>query len=148
MHHRPGHLVRRAQQVHASLWLVMVSRDVTPTQFSALSVLAANPGADQVTVSREASLDTSTTGAVIERLIQRGWVTVSSDPTDRRRRVLSLTDAGREVHGTLWATAEDMTRRMTDCFDADEQAQFVDLLARFVDHGERLAAGSTAARTA
>lgn len=146
MHNRPGHLIRRAQQVHAALWLNMVSRDVTPTQFSALSVIAAHSRVDQVTVSREASLDTSTTGAVIERLIQRGWVLARNDPADRRRRLLSLTSTGVDVHRAVWSTAEEMTRRLTGCFEPAEQEQFVELLSRFVEHGEHLST-SGAGRT-
>ncbi|MGP6170048.1 MarR family winged helix-turn-helix transcriptional regulator [Microbacterium sp. A196] len=133
---RPGHLVRRAQQVHSSLWSAMVSKDVTPTQYSAISVIAASEGVDQVTVSRGASLDTSTTGAVIERLVQRGWVRAAPDPSDRRRRILSLTDDGRRIHREVGTSADAMTVWMTECFDAAERDQFVGLLRRFVDHGE------------
>lgn len=146
MHSRPGHLVRRAQQVHSALWAISVSKDVTPTQFSALSVIAARPGVDQVTISREASLDTSTTGAVIERLIQRGWVIAQSDPADRRRRLLTLSPAGSDVHRAVWGTAEEMTRRLMACFDREEQAQFVDLLTRFVEHNEQLSSVAAAAK--
>lgn len=140
MLHRPGHLVRRAQQVHSALWSAMVSKDVTPTQYSAISVIAAADGVDQVGVSRGASLDTSTTGAVIERLVQRGWVRTSPDPSDRRRRILGLTDAGRAVHREVGLAADAMTVWMTECFDQTEREQFVDLLRRFVDHGEGFAA--------
>jgi hypothetical protein len=40
MEYRPGHLIRRAHQIHDALWVSHVSQDATPTQFAVLSVVA------------------------------------------------------------------------------------------------------------
>jgi DNA-binding MarR family transcriptional regulator len=138
MHSRPGHLIRRAQQVHGYLWSAMVSKDVTPTQFSAITVIAARPRTDQVALSRESGLDTSTTGAVIQRLIHRGWVAVDRDPKDMRRKLLSLTEEGQRVFDDVAVRASDMTDRMVECLEPQERGQLVSLLGRLVAHGETL----------
>lgn len=138
MHQRPGHLIRRAQQVHSYLWTTTVSRDMTPTQFAALTVIAGNPRSDQVAISRESGLDTSTTGTVIERLVARGWVDVDRDPKDKRRKLLDLTVEGRATFDEVFARASSMTEQLVECFDDDEQQQLVSLLSRLVAHGEKL----------
>ncbi|WP_345068292.1 MarR family winged helix-turn-helix transcriptional regulator [Leifsonia kafniensis] len=149
MHNRPGHLIRRAQQVHSYLWTSMVSKDVTPSQFSALTVVAANPLCDQITLSRESGLDTSTAGTVIHRLVGAGWVEIDRDPKDRRRKLLSLTIEGQRVFDETLVKASAMTERMVECLDGGEQRQLTSLLARIVTHGEKLreshAEGATAA---
>ncbi|AWB88289.1 MarR family winged helix-turn-helix transcriptional regulator [Salinibacterium hongtaonis] len=148
MHSRPGHLIRRAQQVHGYLWTAMVSKDVTPTQFSAITVIAARPGTDQIALSRESGLDTSTTGAVIQRLIQRGWVAVDRDPKDMRRKLLSLTPEGQRVFDEVAVRAASMTDRMVESLELGERAQLVSLLARLVAHGETLREAGDEAPTA
>lgn len=114
----------------------MVSKDMTPTQFSALTVIASSPGSDQIALSRESGLDTSTAGAVIQRLIQRGWVEVERDPRDRRRKLLHLTAAGRSTFDETAVLASAMTERMVECLDSAEQETLVSLLGRLVAHGE------------
>lgn len=137
MHERPGHLIRRAHQLHGYLWSTSVSRDVTPTQFAVITVLADRSGVDQNSVSSEASLDTSTTGSVIERLIDRGWVTFEQDNADRRRKLLSLTQAGRQVFEALSPRASEMTARMVSCLKSDELELLIKLLKRVVEAGDR-----------
>lgn len=137
MHLKPGHLIRRAHQLHGYLWTSSVSRDVTPTQFAVLTVLADTSDVDQNAVATEASLDTSTTGSVIERLIDRGWVSVAQDSSDRRRKLLSLTEAGRQIHQTISTPAAQMTDRMVSCLEPDEREILIKLLTRVVEAGDR-----------
>lgn len=137
MHDKPGHLIRRAHQLHGYLWTSSVSRDVTPTQFAVITVLADRPGVDQNAVATEASLDTSTTGSVIERLIDRGWVAFEQDRSDRRRKLLSLTQTGREVFEALATPAADMTDRMVSCLESNERELLIKLLKRVVEAGDR-----------
>jgi MarR family transcriptional regulator, lower aerobic nicotinate degradation pathway regulator len=94
MRTQPGHLIRRAHQLHDALWASEVSKEITPAQFSVLTVGAEQGRCDQATIAREASLDTSTAGAVVFRLVKRGWLRVESDAADRRRNVLELTAEG------------------------------------------------------
>ena len=67
---------------------------LTPVQFAVLQMLQAQPGLDQKKLADSVSFDTSTIGAVIDRLEAKQWLTRSLSPQDRRVRLLHLTPAG------------------------------------------------------
>jgi DNA-binding MarR family transcriptional regulator len=133
MHARPGHLVRRVHQLHDSLWVARVSKDVTPTQFAVLSVIADRGTCDQTTIAREASLDTSTAGSVIARLVQRGWVRLQPDTVDRRRNVVQLSEEGARLHSTISRSAAAMTDVLMAPLKPSDQNAFVTMLTRLLE---------------
>jgi DNA-binding MarR family transcriptional regulator len=91
--HICGHLIRRSQQVHNSLWVEEFADDLTSPQYGVLSVLAVRPGIDQGQLGELVSLDKSSTADVVARLAGRMWVSRERDPGDARRNVLALTPA-------------------------------------------------------
>ncbi|MHA6631641.1 MarR family winged helix-turn-helix transcriptional regulator [Pseudonocardia sichuanensis] len=91
----PGHLIRRAQQVHTVLWSDHVGTQLTSVQYVVLLVLYARPDIDQRTLGEHASLDKSTGGEILTRMVARGLVGRSRDLSDGRRNLLHLTAAGR-----------------------------------------------------
>lgn len=131
-----GHWVRRAHQVHNALWVSTVSGAVTPSQFAVLSVLAESPDVDQNAISRGTSLDTSTTGAIVNRLAQRGLLEMRKDPADLRRNLLTLSPQGQAEFRELAHRAAHMTEAYTDALSDAEKRQLVDLLKRVVEAGE------------
>jgi DNA-binding MarR family transcriptional regulator len=87
----PGHLLRRAQQVHTAMWAEYTRTELTGPQYGLLASLAAEPMIDQTRAAELASLDKNNTADIVARLARRGWIRRSADPADRRRRVLELT---------------------------------------------------------
>ena len=137
MEHRPGHLIRRAHQIHDALWSSQVSQDATPTQFAVLSVVAHLGTCDQATIARSASLDTSTAGSVVYRLTERGWLRSEPSAADRRRNVLQLTAEGEKVYLGLAAAATAMTDELQAPLEPVERAELIRLLRRLVAGRER-----------
>jgi DNA-binding MarR family transcriptional regulator len=88
--HIPGHLLRRAQQLHTALFAAEFDRQLTGPQFAALQVLAAQPGISQRELSDFAALDKSTAADLVQRLVRRELVVRTRDESDGRLRVLSL----------------------------------------------------------
>lgn len=93
----PGHLIRRSQQVHTLLWSEHVGPRLTSMQFAVLMVLDVYPDIDQRTLGQHASLDKSTGGNILTRMVSRGLVRRTRDPEDGRRNLLQLTPPGREA---------------------------------------------------
>ncbi len=93
----PGHLLRRAQQVHTDLFAETLGREVTGPQYAAMHVLVEHPDISQVELGDRTALDRSTTADLVARLERRGWLVRERDPKDGRRRVLALTFEGSQV---------------------------------------------------
>jgi len=91
-----GHLLRRAHQRHAALFLALGGPgSLTPAQFATLLTLAECGSTTQNRLGRLVALDSATTKGVVQRLRDRGLVAATTDPMDRRTIVLSATAEGR-----------------------------------------------------
>lgn len=94
----PGHYIRRLQQIAVGIFLDETAElNITPVQFALLSAVSRQPGLDQRTVARKIGFDTSTIGAVIDRLEARELIERKTSLEDKRVRLLNLTAAGTEL---------------------------------------------------
>jgi DNA-binding MarR family transcriptional regulator len=130
---RPGFLLRRANQIAAALFLESVADyDVTTTQYGALVVISARGLIDQIGLARLLGLDRSTAGLVIANLERRGTIARTTDPADKRRRVLTLTPAGKQLLEDIATAASRVPERELSIFTQAEAEEFVRLLKKFV----------------
>lgn len=90
-----GHLIRRAAQRYSAIWASLVPGGLTSPQFAVLAILGAGGRLDQQTIGERGGLDKSTCGYLVDRMHQAGLVHADVDPTNRRRKLISLTAAGR-----------------------------------------------------
>ena len=97
IHHMPGHLIRRLQQVAVRLFFVRTGLALTPVQFAALAAVAQRPRIDQATLSALIGYDRATIGGVIDRLESKGWLARSASRADRRVKLVRITAAGRKA---------------------------------------------------
>ena len=97
-----GYRIRRAQ-----LWVFrdvskrLASLDISPAQFSALSVIDANPGVNQLAIAQVLSIERAGLGRMVDQLERRGLVTRTESSINRRYYVLYLTREGAELLGRL-----------------------------------------------
>jgi DNA-binding MarR family transcriptional regulator len=93
--HSLGYRIRRAQ-----LWVFKdVSRrlaafDISPAQFSVLSLIEANPGVNQLAIAQSLSIERAGLGRLVDHLERRGFVHRSASAINRRYYVLYLTETG------------------------------------------------------
>jgi DNA-binding MarR family transcriptional regulator len=90
--------------------------------FSALELIAANPGISQVRVSEEIGLDRSAMVLVMDELEKRLWAQRQRCARDRRRHRLSITPAGSKVLDELFRCMEQAEERALAVLDARELA--------------------------
>jgi DNA-binding MarR family transcriptional regulator len=129
----PGHLIRRAQQIAVSIFAdSLAASDITPVQFAILNALSETPDIDQVTLSKRVAFDPATSGSVIRRLEAKGWLARQAHATDRRRKLLVVTPAGLQALAGMQTAVADVQSQILAPLNADEQKQFVDMLARLV----------------
>lgn len=133
----PGHLLRRAQQVHTDYWSREVHEGVTGPQYATLVAVAGWPEVDQKLAGELASLDKSTIAGVVSRLEKKGWLTRRRDPQDGRRRLLMLTDSAHARLPALTLDAEQVQQLLLAPLSASDRPDFVSLLQRvaFPDSG-------------
>ncbi len=129
----PGHLVRRAHQISVAIFNAhLAAADVTPVQFAILNALQDSPGIDQITLAKRVAFDPATSGSVIGRLENKGWVARRADEIDRRRKLLVLTPAGRDALLSMRADVAKVQADILSPLTPLEQAQFMQLLRQFV----------------
>jgi DNA-binding MarR family transcriptional regulator len=129
----PGHLIRRAHQVAVAIFMEeTVDFDATPVQFAILNALIDQPGEDQITLAGRVAFDAATLGSVVGRLEAKGWVRRAADPTDRRRKLLSITPAGAQIAVQMKRAVSRAQQRIVGPLNQDEQAQLGLLLGKLI----------------
>ena len=129
----PGHLIRRLQQIAVGLFIDEVGAEVlTPVQFAALAAVERAPGLDQRSLARAIGLDTSTTGGIVDRLERRGLLARTASPTDRRARLVGITDAGAALLVEVAPRVRAAQERILAPLPASQRAEFMRALERLV----------------
>ena len=133
IHAMPGHLIRRLNQISASLFQELMGElgeDLTPVQYAALSILGQEDGLDQATLAALIAYDRATIGGVIDRLEAKGLVSRRVSPDDRRARIVTLSPSGAALLARLDQPVAAMQDRILAGLSADERASFIALAAK------------------
>lgn len=134
LYKRPGFLLRRAHQISVSLFLSeSAGIGATTTQYGVLVILRHYEGLDQISLSKKVGLDRSTTGLVVKKLADDGFIVRVDDPKDRRRKILVLTAKGERHLERLREPAIRAQKIALSAFTPDEAKTFLSLLGKFVD---------------
>lgn len=134
----PGHAIRRLQQIAVALFMQDTEgTGLTPVQFAVLQTLAAQPGLDQKSLADSVSFDTSTIGAVIDRLESKQWLTRSHSPQDRRVRLLHLTEVGRQQLEQVLPLVARTQDRILEPLEPEEKLVFQQLLQKLCNAPRR-----------
>src|SRR6478736_5523211 len=115
-----GFLLRVAMQRHTAIFTGRMTEALTQTQFAALAKLHEVGPCSQNYLGRLICLDAATIKGVVDRLGARGFVTALSDPNDRRRRAVALTERGREVTEQAMNIAAEITAATLTPLTAEE----------------------------
>jgi DNA-binding MarR family transcriptional regulator len=117
--------------VRAQLDEVLRPTSITTLQYTALTVLERRADLSTAELARNAFVTDQSAADMVGVLEERGLITRVPDPTDRRRRVLRLTEEGRALLDSLReqvagietrmlsalspAEADDLRRHVTAC---------------------------------
>lgn len=106
----------------------LAERGLPLRHMAVLAALADSGAASQL--ARAVRLDPSDTTTTLDELQRRGLVERSVDPADRRRRVVSLTDRGREQLDEMCALADEVAAELLAPLEPTERAALHDALGR------------------
>ena len=108
--------------------------DVTPVQSHTLVYLYKHTEEDitQRDLERALSLKPSTINGIVERLLEKGYITRCTSPTDGRCRLLHLTEAGEGLVESLRAALNRTDATVLSDLSDEEQTQLESLLRRVI----------------
>lgn len=131
---RPGFLVRRLHQIHVAMFHEECGDfGITPVQFGLLTILDRKSPLDQVTLATEVGIDRSNVADVVARLEGRGLVERRANPSDRRTRLVSITEDGREFRQRVHKCMQIAQERFLAPLDEEERALFMKLLRELIE---------------
>ena len=128
-----GYRIRRAQ-----LWVFKdVSRrlapfNLGPAQFSVLTIIAANPGINQLTVASALSIERAGLGRLVDRLENEGLVTRTASVANRRYYVLHLTTEGLRLLNRLRPIIAQREKTLADKLGLKLYKQMLQTLSIFL----------------
>ena len=130
---RPGFLLRRAHQISVALFLEEAAGlGLTTTQYGTMVALRARESLDQIGIATLVGIDRSTTALVVSKLEEAGYIERRGDDVDKRRKIITLSPAGREMLDRVAAPAQRARERALEPFSAKDAAKFLALLEQFV----------------
>ncbi len=125
-----GFLMRVAMQRHTAIFMSRIVEGLTQTQFAALAKLMEVGACSQNHLGRLIYLDGATIKGVVDRLRARRFVTTQSDPQDKRRRAIALTESGRRAAEAAVSIAAQITAETLAPLTQDEQRTVLRLLKK------------------
>jgi DNA-binding MarR family transcriptional regulator len=96
-----GFLTRKMYQKNQALWADLIGDEISSVQASVLVILMQKGPLSLAEAGRAAAMDPATTRGVVDRLKQRGLVSVGNDCKDRRKVIVKLKPKGRTVIETI-----------------------------------------------
>ena len=125
-----GYLLRLATQRHLTIFQKHMLLDLTPTQFSALIRLAEVGKCSQNDLGRRTSVDVATIKGVVDRLVIKGLVVKKPNPSDRRQKVVRLTQKGMGLIARLHEVGSEVTKETLHPLKISEQKNLLALLRK------------------
>ena len=134
LHSKPGHLIRRAQQIAVAIFMEECADfDLTPVQYAALVAIRENPGIDATRLSALIAFDRSTLGVVLERLEARKLVKRYSSPDDKRIKLLKVSVAGSALVKRAEAAVVRAQEQILAPLQVSDRNTLMELLGQLVD---------------
>ena len=135
---RPGFLIRRLHQIHVALFAEECAAfDMTPVQYSIMTVLRRSPHLSQAGLGQWVGVDRATLANVVARIEAKGLLFRSSGAADARIKLVRLTPSGRALLRRMDGPALRAHDRTTASLTGAERQQFLAALEKLVDAGNQ-----------
>lgn len=140
LHRVPAHLARRFNQICVGIGdEVTRPHGLSPVEFAILAAIDDAPGIDQKSLAARLAIDAVTTSKLIDRMEQVRLVRRSADASDRRARVLVLTEAGARLRAEIIPKFRAAHARLMLALSPAQQKQFLEMLVVLIESNESYA---------
>ncbi len=126
-----GHLLRKAVQRHTAIFQQHVGDEqLTAIQFVTLCALRDHGRCSQAELVEATAIDQATIRGIISRLKDRGLIQLSPGQRDKRKVIVDLTAAGRELLSRTIPNAQKISKLTMGELNPAEQIAIVYLLKK------------------
>ena len=133
----PCHLLKRASQYAASIYMEQVGRTgLTQRQYAVLMAAEKNEGASQIELVRLTGIDRSTLADLIARLMAQGYLQARRGREDGRTNAVKLTAAGRRALRAAEPGAGEADKLLMSAIPAKHRKSFLEALASLASQME------------
>ena len=133
LYRRPGFLLRRCRQLSASIFQDELGEySITQAQYGVLLALHFKPDIDQITLAGLLGRDRSTIALVISILKKKGLLVRYASPSDKRKKLLRLTDNAEELLVRAEPAYHRAQQRVLSPLDESEQNLLLTMLGRIL----------------
>jgi DNA-binding MarR family transcriptional regulator len=101
---------------------------LSPSQAHALQVIGATKSLPHYQLAAHLRLEKSTVSRLVNILVERGWVERTTNPLNRREKLLHLTDAGNTIFEEIQASASAKYHALWQRLPEKRRAQILDAL--------------------
>ncbi|MEM8500966.1 MAG: MarR family transcriptional regulator [Pseudomonadota bacterium] len=109
---------------------LLATGNITTAQTGVLSVIANGTNVSQKNVALALGLNESAVTAMVRRLVALNYINISQNNTDARARVLTLTEAGKEIQEHARAPFETINEKIEATLSPTEVAKLANYLER------------------
>jgi len=122
--------LRVARRLRHATFTALTPLGLSPHQSRALRIIGEFEPVRPSTIAERLHISPRSATDVLDALAQRGWVSRSPDPGDRRATLVFLTDAGRALADEVAALRHEESERLFGHLDANARAALRDTLVR------------------
>jgi DNA-binding MarR family transcriptional regulator len=131
---KPSWLINKVSaRAHRLIVETMAAVDGRAYHFAILAALDEFGPDSQVRIGQRCGIDQSDMHTMLNELTEQGHVARTSDPSDRRRNLITLTTAGRRRLEELDTTLTRVQHDILDALSATERDTLTALLTRILD---------------
>lgn len=124
----PIALLRAREKVMGPIRAMLADVGVTEQQWRVLRVLAERGTLDPTEIADRSCLLMPSLTRILQTLTAKGLITREAHPTDRRRQLVSITDAGRQLIADNLKESQRLNAWLRESFGADKLDALLDLL--------------------
>ena len=125
----PIALIRAREGIMSPIREMLAQSDVTEQQWRVLRVLDDHGPQESSALAQRACLLFPSLTRITQTLKKKGLITQTRVATDKRRQVIEITAAGKEIIEANQAEAAEIVTRFKTILGAEQYEQLLDLLA-------------------
>lgn len=134
LHNLIGYLIHRTDVKMTNYFTKRLkSYDVTPEQWSIISILCNQSGTTQKELAEAIDKNQTTVVRMVQSMVRKGLVKKTVNVQDRRSHYLILTEKGNEIKKTVLPVVKDAHQSVTSDLSKEEIQQLKSLLNKLYD---------------